>query len=229
LIKNASPNGDEMLLNGKAPLQGQIIKLQNLAQTFREVATHGKDGFYKGRVAQAIVELIQSKGGLMELDDLAKHKTTFVDPIKYTYANAGKDDGVTLYEVGVFNHRNSIFSVLKPLSSALPTDKVKLFNVQSLYPVHLPKGLTALIALGILENLQEQGTIKPLLEMEHNSAEYLHVLIEALRFVLDRRKFFAFLTANHRLAFAGKAPSCFPNWHRSLCIRHSVVCCGSGG
>ncbi|KAJ6574993.1 gamma-glutamyltranspeptidase [Mycena capillaripes] len=141
LIKNASPNGDEMLLNGKAPLQGQIIKLPNLAQTFREVATHGKDGFYKGRVAQAIVELIQSKGGVMELEDLAKHETTFVDPIKYTYANE-----VTLYEC--------------------PPNG---------------QGLTALIALGILEHLQEQGTIKPLLEMEHNSAEYLHVLIEALR------------------------------------------------
>ncbi|KAF7347934.1 Gamma-glutamyltranspeptidase [Mycena venus] len=141
LIKNASPNGDEMLLNGKAPLQGQIIQLPNLAQTFREVATHGKEGFYKGRIAQAIVDLIQSKGGVMELDDLAKHETTFVDPIKYTYANE-----VTLYEC--------------------PPNG---------------QGLTALIALGILENLQEQGTIKPLLEMEHNSAEYLHVLIEALR------------------------------------------------
>ncbi|KAJ7783662.1 gamma-glutamyltranspeptidase [Mycena maculata] len=147
LIKNASPNGAEMLLNGKAPLPGQIIKLPNLAQTFREVATHGKDGFYKGKVpyffwlAQAIVELIQSKGGVMELDDLAKHETTFVDPIKYTYA-----DEVTLYEC--------------------PPNG---------------QGLTALVALGILESLQKQGTVKPLLEMEHNSAEYLHVLIEALR------------------------------------------------
>ncbi|KAJ7225634.1 gamma-glutamyltranspeptidase [Mycena pura] len=141
LIKNASPNGDEMLLNGKAPLPGQIIKLPTLAQTFKEVATHGKDGFYKGRVAEAIVELIQSKGGVMELDDLAKHKTTFVEPIKYTYANE-----VTLYEC--------------------PPNG---------------QGLTALIALGILESLQEMGITKPLLEMEHNSAEYLHVLIEALR------------------------------------------------
>ncbi|KAK7064322.1 nucleophile aminohydrolase [Favolaschia claudopus] len=141
LIKSASPNGDEMLLNGKAPLPGQIIQLPHLAQTFREVATHGKDGFYKGRVAQAIVDLIQSNGGVMELDDLANHKTTFVDPIKYTYA-----DDVTLYEC--------------------PPNG---------------QGLTALIALGILENLQELGIIKPLLEMEHNSAEYLHVMIEALR------------------------------------------------
>ena len=94
MIKRASPNGDEMLLNGKAPLPGQIIKLPNLAQTFREVVTHGKDGFYKGRVAQAIVDLIQSKGGVMELEDLANHTSTFVEPIKYTYGGE-----VTVYEV----------------------------------------------------------------------------------------------------------------------------------
>ncbi|KAF7306814.1 hypothetical protein MIND_00473100 [Mycena indigotica] len=141
LIKNASPNGDEMLLNGRAPRPGEIIKLPNLAQTFREVATHGKDGFYKGRVAESIVELIKSKGGVMELEDLAQHKTAFVEPIKYTYANE-----VTLYEC--------------------PPNG---------------QGLTALIALGILESLQEQGIVRPILEMEHNSAEYLHVLIESLR------------------------------------------------
>ena len=94
LIKNASPSGDEMLLNGKAPLPGQFMKLQNLAKTFREVAKNGKDGFYKGRVAEAIVELIQSKGGVMTLEDLASHSTTFVEPVKYTF-----NDEVTVYEV----------------------------------------------------------------------------------------------------------------------------------
>ena len=94
LLKNASPNGDEMLLNGKAPLPGQIMTFPNLAKTFRSVAEEGKDGFYKGRIAEAIVELIQSKGGVMELEDLAKHETTFVEPIKYTYGGE-----VTVYEV----------------------------------------------------------------------------------------------------------------------------------
>lgn len=42
-------------------------------------------------------------------------------------------------------------------------------------------GITALLALGILDNIQELGLTKPLLEMEHNSAEYLHALVEALR------------------------------------------------
>jgi gamma-glutamyltranspeptidase / glutathione hydrolase len=83
-----------MLLNGKAPLPGQIVTLPNLAQTFREVAAHGKDGFYKGRIAEAIVALIQSKGGTMNLEDLAKHNTSIVEPIKYTFAGE-----VTVYEV----------------------------------------------------------------------------------------------------------------------------------
>jgi hypothetical protein len=42
-------------------------------------------------------------------------------------------------------------------------------------------GLTALMALGILDSLQKEGTIKSLLEMEHNSVEYLHALVESLR------------------------------------------------
>ena len=70
------------------------MKLTNLAKTFREVAEKGKDGFYKGRVAEAIVELIKSKGGVMELEDLASHKTDFVEPIKYTF-----NEEVTVYEV----------------------------------------------------------------------------------------------------------------------------------
>lgn len=130
-----------MLLNGRAPFPGEVVKLPKLAQTFRELATKGKDGFYKGRIAEAIVALIQSKGGVMELDDLAKHDTTFVEPLKYVYANE-----VSVYEC--------------------PPNG---------------QGITALIALGILENLQEQGTIPPLSEMEHNSAQYLHVLVEAMR------------------------------------------------
>ncbi|TFY63445.1 hypothetical protein EVJ58_g3262 [Rhodofomes roseus] len=141
LIKNASPNADEMLLNGKAPLPGQIVQLPNLAKTFRALAEQGKDGFYKGRVAEAIVELIQSKGGVMELEDLAKHETSFVEPISYNFHNE-----VTLYEC--------------------PPNG---------------QGITALMALGILEQMEAQGKIKSLLEMEHNSAEYLHALVESLR------------------------------------------------
>lgn len=88
-----------MLLDGRAPLPGEIVTLSTLASTFRSVAEHGKDGFYKGRIAEEIVKLIKTKGGVMDLEDLAEHETKFVEPIKWTYG--GEKDGVTLYEVRV--------------------------------------------------------------------------------------------------------------------------------
>ena len=84
-----------MLLDGKAPLPGQVMKFPNLAQTFKELAVHGKDGFYKGRIAESIVDVVKSNGGLMELDDLENHQSTFVEAIKYTYGN------VTVHEVSL--------------------------------------------------------------------------------------------------------------------------------
>lgn len=94
LIKRASLNGHEMLVGGKAPFPGQIFTSPTLASTFRSLVEHGKDGFYKGKIAEAIIELIQSQGGVMEMSDLAKHESSLVEPIKYTYANE-----VTVYEV----------------------------------------------------------------------------------------------------------------------------------
>lgn len=160
LIKNASPNGNEMLLNGRAPRAGEIMKNPNLAKTFRVLAAEGKTGYYKGRIAEAIVELIKSKGGVMELDDLAKHDTDWVEPISYTF-----NDEVTVYECppnGQGNH---------PTISTCANSSSRF------------TGLTALIALGILDSMEEQGKIRSLLEMEHNSVEYLHTLVETLRLV----------------------------------------------
>jgi gamma-glutamyltranspeptidase/glutathione hydrolase len=91
------------------------------------------------------------------------------------------------------------------------------------------KGLTALIALGILENLQEQGTIKPLLEMEHNSAEYLHVLIEALRFVLTSPSPYFFWHLDFLVLLSLVYPILVIQTSCLSCVRYSVVCCGSRG
>lgn len=68
--------------------------------------------------------------------------------------------------------------------SAPQTDKVSSrYDHRVSYLIRQLIGITALLALGILECIQEQGRSKPVLEMEHNSPEYLHTLIEALRCV----------------------------------------------
>lgn len=101
-----------MLLDGRAPLPGEVMKFPDLATTFRTIAKDGKDGFYEGRIAQvrffgllymisespdeAIVDLVKKKGGVMEMEDLSSHESTLVTPIKYTYGGE-----VTIYEVCV--------------------------------------------------------------------------------------------------------------------------------
>ncbi|GAM21196.1 hypothetical protein SAMD00019534_043710 [Acytostelium subglobosum LB1] len=83
-LKN-SPNGDEMLINGKPPLAGDIFRNPNLANTFRLLAQHGKQGYYKGVVADAIVKVINDLGGVLSHDDLESHSSTFDTPISVNY------------------------------------------------------------------------------------------------------------------------------------------------
>uniref|UniRef100_UPI00398F15E9 ceruloplasmin isoform X2 n=1 Tax=Pristiophorus japonicus TaxID=55135 RepID=UPI00398F15E9 len=126
-------HGKDLLIQGKSPKYGQIFKNPLLAQTFKELAQIGKKGFYEGRIAGAIVDVIQKNGGVMNLDDLKEHTSTEVSPIFTDYK------GVRIWE--------------------LPPNG---------------QGITALMAFNMLENFN----IK---EMGHNSADYIHLLAEALK------------------------------------------------
>ncbi|KAL9937765.1 hypothetical protein V8E36_003310 [Tilletia maclaganii] len=162
-------NGHEMLLrptsdsaSAIAPRAGQIMRMPNLARTFRDLSTLGKEGFYKGRIAREIVAVVQANGGHMELDDLEDHISRGVDeikPVSYTYhhdpAGEQEGDGVTLYEC--------------------PPNG---------------QGLVALLALGILDAAQRLGIVPDLRTLEHNSTQYLHFLVEAIRLgFADARKY----------------------------------------
>lgn len=83
-----------MLVNGKAPVTGQFFSNPQLGATLRKLGAEGKDAFYKGPVAEKIVQAISSRGGLVTLDDLAAHDTEFTDSISYTY---GKEE-LTVHE-----------------------------------------------------------------------------------------------------------------------------------
>ncbi|CAK9785117.1 uncharacterized protein COLE_06437 [Cutaneotrichosporon oleaginosum] len=83
------------LINGRAPRPGQFFSNPDLGKTLRRLGKEGKDAFYKGEVAQKIVDAITSRGGVMTLDDLAAHATDFVEPIAYTY---GEKEQLTVHE-----------------------------------------------------------------------------------------------------------------------------------
>ncbi|HKD46697.1 MAG TPA: gamma-glutamyltransferase family protein [Rhizomicrobium sp.] len=72
-------------IDGKQPAAGQIFRNPDLAKTFRILENKGRDGFYKGPVAQALVDKVRSLGGTMTMDDLANYKGEWTEPVMTDY------------------------------------------------------------------------------------------------------------------------------------------------
>jgi gamma-glutamyltranspeptidase/glutathione hydrolase len=72
-------------INGKPPVAGQIYKNPDLAKTFRILEAKGRDGFYKGPVAEALVKKVRALGGTMTVQDLADYKGEWVEPVTSEY------------------------------------------------------------------------------------------------------------------------------------------------
>ncbi len=121
------------LRGGKAPEPGDVIVQPDLARTFRKIAEAGREVFYRGEIAEAIVACSEENGGLITMQDLSDHSSTWVTPISTNY------HGYDVYEC--------------------PPNG---------------QGLVVLLALNILEGFDLQS-------LGHNSADYLHFLIEAIK------------------------------------------------
>ena len=72
-------------IGGKPPSAGQIYRNGDLAKTFRILQQKGREGFYKGEVARAIVAKSNALGGTMTLDDLAHYSGEWLSPATTTY------------------------------------------------------------------------------------------------------------------------------------------------
>ena len=129
--EEASTRATWLIDDEHAPEAGQIFANKDLARTFRTLADKGRDAFYKGAIAEAIVAYSNQHDGFLTMQDLEDHTSTWVEPIYADYKN------FRLYE--------------------LPPNG---------------QGIAALEMVKILENA-DIGS------MGHNSAEYLHHLIEA--------------------------------------------------
>ena len=73
------------LPRGKAPQLGDIFANPRLARTLDVIAKEGRDAFYSGSIARAIVADIKQRKGLLDLRDFADHQADWVDPISINY------------------------------------------------------------------------------------------------------------------------------------------------
>jgi gamma-glutamyltranspeptidase/glutathione hydrolase len=74
------------LLDGaRAPREGDVFRNPDLGRTLRRIAEQGRDGFYTGSVADAILRVSREEGGMMAADDLRELQPDWVTPISTTY------------------------------------------------------------------------------------------------------------------------------------------------
>ncbi|WP_420322666.1 gamma-glutamyltransferase [Flagellimonas sp.] len=104
-------NGDSIKFayNFKA---GDTIKYPQLGQTLEKIVQHGRDGFYKGEVAQKLAAFIQEKGGFVTEEDLEKYEAKWRKPVVFNYKDLRiismsppSSGGVTI---------NQIFKMIEP-------------------------------------------------------------------------------------------------------------------
>ncbi|KAI1099528.1 gamma-glutamyltranspeptidase [Jackrogersella minutella] len=179
-IRTASPNGSEMLKKdpsaqdgARAPRAGEIMKNPTLAQTFRALASEGKKGFYTGRIATELVKVVQDLGGHLELDDLAHHLETGSEPVS---------------PISLKFRGQNVRDLLKDsvLGGAGDQDVgLELWE-------HPPngQGIVALMALGIIQELEALGRIPTFEPADFNTAPYLHAIVESLRIAFADARWF---------------------------------------
>ena len=73
------------LVDGAAPRPGTILRQPDLAATFRTIAREGADAFYRGAIARSIVAFLEKENGLVTAPDLARHTSTWQQPIETGY------------------------------------------------------------------------------------------------------------------------------------------------
>jgi gamma-glutamyltranspeptidase/glutathione hydrolase len=103
--------------DGEPYREGDLFTQPDLARTLEGINENGRDGFYKGKVAELLVEQVSSLGGYITLEDLEKYRPLEREPTTGSYRG---------YKV---------VSMPPPSSGGIAL--VELLNILENYPAHI--------------------------------------------------------------------------------------------
>jgi len=84
-LAHAPGFADVFLPHGRPPQSGELFANPALARAYELVAAHGRAAFYEGPIAAAIETVVRGDGGFLGREDLAAHRSEWVDPVSTTY------------------------------------------------------------------------------------------------------------------------------------------------
>jgi len=94
---------------GRAPQPAQTFSNPALADTYSELSEAGGRAFYEGRIARRIHEFMAANGGYLSDEDLAAHRSEWVDPIATSYR------GYDVWEIPPNNQGLTVLQMLNML------------------------------------------------------------------------------------------------------------------
>jgi gamma-glutamyltranspeptidase/glutathione hydrolase len=113
---------------GRAPRVGEVWRNPEIARTLRLIAETNADAFYRGEVAERIVDFAARTGGFLAADDLARHTSDWVEPITTSYR------GYDVWEMPPSTQGLAALLALNILEgyelSQFPRDSIESFHVQ---------------------------------------------------------------------------------------------------
>lgn len=93
MLREQHTTAEIYLPGGRILSAGERFVQSKLAATLSAIAENGRDGFYRGEVAEEIARFLQAEGGLLTEDDFAAHSGEWVEPIRGSYR------GYDIYQV----------------------------------------------------------------------------------------------------------------------------------
>jgi gamma-glutamyltranspeptidase/glutathione hydrolase len=70
---------------GRPPRAGELWRNPTLARTYRRIADHGRDGFYRGEVPRIVEAFMKARGGVLAAADFEAHTGEWVEPVSANY------------------------------------------------------------------------------------------------------------------------------------------------
>src|SRR3984957_14970295 len=114
VVANDPDSVNTYLVNGRPPQTYDLFRNPDLARTFRLLQTQGRDAFYKGEIAKAIVAKSRALGGTMTLEDLANTRATWETPLSTNY------HGYDIYEMPPSTQGVAVLEMLNILEVCAP-------------------------------------------------------------------------------------------------------------
>jgi gamma-glutamyltranspeptidase/glutathione hydrolase len=93
-LSASSAAARDLLADGKAPSHGDVMRFPLLARTLQRIAEDGRDVFYRGEIAQRIVEYSSTHDGMLTLPDFEQFEAQWIEPLSTNYR------GFDVYELG---------------------------------------------------------------------------------------------------------------------------------